>query len=44
MNHYMVTGKGIHPFNPTGKGIEGVALNVSVAAATLGANAAALAA
>lgn len=39
MNQYMITGKGINPFDPRGNGIEGIALNVTVAGATLGANA-----
>lgn len=39
MNQYMITGKGINPFNPRGLGAEGVALNATVAGATLGGNA-----
>ncbi|KAF6220447.1 hypothetical protein HO133_002879 [Letharia lupina] len=39
MNQYMITGKGINPFNPRGLGAEGIALNATVAGATLGGNA-----
>ena len=29
MNEYMITGRGINPFNPRGQGIEGIALNAT---------------
>jgi len=35
MNRYMITGKGINPFNPRGGGLEGMALNATVVGATL---------
>ena len=35
MNQYMITGKGIHPFDPRGKGLEGITLNVTSPGALL---------
>jgi len=35
LNRYMITGKGINPFNPRGGNLEGMALNATVVGATL---------
>ncbi|KAL6720811.1 hypothetical protein ACLMJK_002736 [Lecanora helva] len=44
MNEYMLAGKGIYPFNPRGKGLEGISLDITSSEATFRGNQTSLAA